>query len=270
MDNVPEGGGYISWDSPMGENTLGRIAPDKRDMFRRPGSISITPEQAKSLSSRVNTVPAGAIAVPSTNDLVAARQEAVNRGDFEGVRRSLLSSDALDAENRNIYANRANAAQISQLESRARDPVSLRSMDEFLTSVGNRRQAGRQLGMLYRNQGNSGSSLRDQIALENAKANQIRANAALNRPKNFSIETSKIYDGLGQVIGERRMLFDPESGALTPLPSDLNAASQPTDSIENNVPIVPSDVKQRVVRQVYANSAGDKARWTGKDWEPVN
>lgn len=61
INNVPQGGGFISFDQPLSADRLARMSPELRAQAQT-GAIRITPDRAKELAGQGTTVPAGAIA----------------------------------------------------------------------------------------------------------------------------------------------------------------------------------------------------------------
>ena len=57
IDNVPQGGGFISFDEPLRASTLQQMAPRLREQLEQTGAIRITPEQGRSLASQATVVP---------------------------------------------------------------------------------------------------------------------------------------------------------------------------------------------------------------------
>lgn len=57
IDNVPQGGGFISFDEPLRASTLQQMAPYLREQLEQTGAIRITPEQGRSLASQATVVP---------------------------------------------------------------------------------------------------------------------------------------------------------------------------------------------------------------------
>lgn len=236
MENVPQGGGYISWDAPMGEKTLSRLAPEQRDQFRKPGSISITPKMAKELAGRVNTLPADEflrMMAPNPQAITEARNRAMNRGDYAAVERSYLSPEERQAEDERRWQAEAENAERVSLESMATAPISLRqSWGERATTARNRRFAADRLRQIANQRASSGDAEQqafdNEIAMMNALANRDRASASLNRPGRRSIFRMKQYDESGFVTGEGPpMLFDPDKGTLTPMVPELSATRAP-------------------------------------------
>lgn len=67
-----------------------------------------------------------------------------------------------------------------------------------------------------------------------------------------------------------------ESGSAVPATAGEPAAAsapatktQDTEEVVTPANVVPSDPAKRVVGKIYLNKQGQKARWTGKGWEPV-
>lgn len=217
MDTVPEGGAYMEWGAPgKGER--------RGERFRRPGNISITPEQARAMAAGVNTVPAESFArpMPSSDEALAnARFAAADRGDFDAVRRSYLSPDERRAENRQNVERRALDARRQLLESRAREPLATTgSPGRFYNSLADRRLARSQLDQLNEadvkarelaaSQAQQGFG--NEIALLNAQANQMRAQAAFNRPGRWVPQTRKVFDESGFQVGEETVLINDATG----------------------------------------------------------
>lgn len=271
MDNVPQGGGYISWGAPMGEATLNQLAPGQRDQFRQPGSISITPERASELAKRVMTVPAESFHRPmaSTDQAVAeAQAAAAARGDFEGIRRSNLSPEDRQAENEQRTAASAARAEQQRLEAMATAPISFRqSWGDMATTAANRRYAReriQQVGEERTAAANAASEAQqqayaNQIAMMNAQANQTRATAALNKPGKKSIVKVKQYDENGIVTGETPMLFDEDNPALTPMAPDLNVSEPP--------PAMGVGRGELVKGQAYRLNDGRIGVWDGEGFD---
>lgn len=57
IDNVPQGGGFISFDEPLRASTLQQMAPRLREQLEQTSAIRITPEQGRSLASQATVVP---------------------------------------------------------------------------------------------------------------------------------------------------------------------------------------------------------------------
>lgn len=257
---VQPGGGSIQWNA-MGRGALDQLAPGQRDQFTRPGGMTITPDQASELAKRVQTVPAESFRRPMASTMEAlsnARNAAMDRGDFNAVRRSYLSPEDLQAENEQIVEKRALSGRRQMLEARAREPISTNgSLSEMFTRVGNRKQAKAQLQQLEeqaaKSPGYAQQAFENQIAATNAQANVTRANAALNRP-NVSVEKRRVVNPETGAEEDQLFLFDKNSGRLTPYAAELNpTAPQPA----------PPDRKQLVSGQPYTLKDGSVGVWDG-------
>ena len=240
MDNVPQGGGYISWNGAMGKDTMAKLDPSQRVQFQQPGSLSITPDQASALAKRVMTVPAESFHRPmaSSDQAVAeARNAAMDRGDFEGVRRSYLTPEQRMAENEQRDAAMADRAEQQRLESMATQPVSpSMPWGQMMTAAGNRRFARDRLQQMAAERVQNAKIASDdkqqafanQIALANAQANQTRATAAqtkaLNRPGQSQVMQWNETDPKTLATNHRMALVNKETGQITPLDQSATPA----------------------------------------------
>ena len=236
MDNVPQGGGYMSWGGAMGKDTMAKLDPSQRAQFQQPGSLSITPDQASALAKRVMTVPAESFHRPmaSSDQAVAeARNAAMDRGDFEGVRRSYLTPEQRKAENDQRAAAMADRAEQQRLESMATQAVSpSMPWGQMMTAAGNRRFARDRLQQMAAERVQNAKIASDdkqqafanQIALANAQANQTRANAALTRPGKFKVVSQKQFKDDGTPLPDKLFSMDEQTGALTPMDAGATTA----------------------------------------------
>ena len=240
MDNVPQGGGYMSWGGAMGKDTMAQIDPSHRGQFQQPGSLSITPDQASALAKRVQIVPAASFHRPmaSSDQAVAeARMAAADRGDFEGIRRSYLTPEQRQAENEQRDAAMADRAEQQRLEAMATQAVSpSMPWGQMMTTAGNRRFARDRLQQMAAERVQNAKIASDdkqqafanQIALANAQANQTRATAAqtkaLNRPGQSQVMQWNETDPKTLAVTHRMALVNKETGEITPLDQSATPA----------------------------------------------
>lgn len=57
IDNVPEGGGFISVNDPLSPDRLSRLPSYMRDQLQQTGAIRVTPEQGRNLARQATIVP---------------------------------------------------------------------------------------------------------------------------------------------------------------------------------------------------------------------
>ena len=260
-DTVAPGGGSIQWNA-MGRGTLDQLAPGQRDQFTRPGGMTITPDQASELAKRVQTVPAESFHRPMASTMEAlsnARNAAMDRGDFNAVRRSYLSPADLQAENERIVEKRALSGRQQMLEARARD--------QFATP-GNRRQAQRQLEQMNAIEAKAPDrqqqAFANQIAATNAQANVTRANAALNRPQKPQVRMMYETDPkTGENVQRAYAVGVGADGQPTLTPMD------PRLDVKAANPPAPVDQKQRVAGQTYTAPDGRTVKWNGATWDVI-
>lgn len=208
---------------PVQQPTLDSVQPGGGAIqaLARPGQpvTMLSPQDATAMAGKINTVPAESFRRPmaSTDQALSqARSAAMDRGDFEGVRRSYLSPEDRHAENLQIREKRALSGRRQKLESDASEP--LNSSNRAKRRVARERLAALDASALQ------GASLQaqqaqdafsNQIALGNMQANQLRASKSLERPN--VIKTRKIFDQDGFQTGEEMVSFDPNTNTLTPL-----------------------------------------------------
>ncbi len=102
IDNVPQGGGFISFDEPLRASTLQQMAPRLREQLEQTGAIRVTPEQGRSLASQATVVPSSfftggtgqpAAVSPAPQTVGPQRSQLISdrSQDFDALLRDLVS-----------------------------------------------------------------------------------------------------------------------------------------------------------------------------------
>jgi len=267
LDSVPQGGGFISFDEPLGSDRVGRLPSYLRDQLQQTGAIRITPEQGRSLASQATVVPSSfftggtgqpAAVSPAPQTVGPQRSQLISdrSQDFDTLLKDLVSQatrepgsygelfrrrGVLDALNQVAGVAQGAGTNLTQDITNLRDVLQRRRGDDLTAQS---READR--GVTFRGQ-NLDFERGYLQTLLGAEAAQSQAAAAQERVKAMRERTAALTQ-----IEKDRIAAQERAAAAKPVQDLAGDASKQLEAMYATAPPDQKPAILEMLRNLYA------------------